>query len=866
MQKERAFAFHQWTIADVERHFEVNSKEGLSKKRAHFRFQKYGSNSLQNVETTSALKIILNQFSNFFIGLLFVAAVISYFVDGALQAMVLIAIILLNVFMGFFQEYKAEKALSSLKSAFKSKVKVLREGKTSIIDSEAVTLGDIVILEAGDSVPADLRVIESNSLRANESGLTGESLPIGKYDQIENIDTPLADRRNMLYGSTSVVAGHGAGIVVAIGKDTEFGKIAELMVEPEGKTPLEKQILVIGKTLTYISIGLVLILFILGYFRGYEVLPLATFTIAMLVGAVPESLPTIITLALAIGVSKMAKKKAIVRRMAVIETFGATNIIATDKTGTLTNNELSIARVAVLTNGKLETTEVETNQHVNQQILNLFEKGVLCSNVNSKEAEELIGDPIDIAVVKKAISFHEGIILKTKPFKRLMEVPFDSEKKYMATLIESPGHKREIIIKGAPEKVVTYCNLSSSEKKEIKKLTDNMSERGLKVIALATKTVDEKSFSTLHHLKFIGLFGLVDEPSSGIKDAIAKTIGAGIRPIMITGDHPETARFVARKIGLEISDDEIIVGTDFDKLNPKELKEALQKVKIFARVTPENKIFIVEKLEKAGFCVTVTGDGVNDAPAIKRASIGVAMGIKGTDVARESADVILSDDKYSTIVLAIEYGRTVYDNIKNAIIFLLAGSFSEVYLVGFAFIFDLPMPLLTLQILWINMIIDSVPALALAFEEPSVKTLKEKPRSAESKGMKKPIRYAIYLSLAGFVISLLLYLWGLGISIENARTLVFSFLVFSQLAFVFSIRSPHRIWQNVSSFFTNKFMIVAIVISLLLQGLTFVKPMDKIFSVGTLSQIEIIVLIIAVLISFLVAEIIRWQMDKKKAL
>ena len=862
--KERAYAFHQWPITDVERHFEVNAKEGLSSRRAYFRLDKYGPNSLQNLQETGPLKIFLNQFSNFFIALLFVAALISYFVDGWLQASVLIAIILLNVFMGFFQEYKAEKALSCLKDSIKTKVKVLREGKTTIVDGNSVTLGDVVILEAGDSVPADLRVIESSSLRVDESALTGESLPVGKYDQAEEIDTPLADRRNMLYGSTTVVAGHGVGIVVAIGKDSEFGKIAELMVEPESKTPLERQILAIGKTLTLVSVGLVVILFIIGFLRGYETLPLATFTIAMLVGAVPESLPTIITLALAIGVSKMAKKKAIVRRMAVIETFGATNVICTDKTGTLTNNELSVARASVLSDGQLDTVDVESNAHVENEILNLFEKGILCCNVSTKEAEELIGDPIDVAVVLKAKSFHEGIILKTKPYKRLMEVPFDSEKKYMATLVESPDHKREIIVKGAPEKVLSYCGLDKATKEEITKLTESMSERGLKVIALATKEVDKKSFSTLHNMKFRGLFGLVDEPSPGVREAIAKTIRAGIRPIMLTGDHPETARFVARKVGLDVKDDEIIIGTDFDKLNRRDLKKALEKVKIFARITPENKIFIVESLEKSGFCVTVTGDGVNDAPAIKRASIGIAMGIKGTDMARESADVILSDDKYSTIVSAIEYGRTVYDNIKNAIIFLLSGSFSEVYLVGFAFIFDLPMPLLTLQILWVNMIIDSLPALALAFEEPSNKTIKEKPRSAESKGMRGPIIYAAYLSVTGFVVSLVLYLWGLGNSIENARTLVFSFLVFSQLAFVFSIRSPHRIWQNTRSFFSNKFMLVAIGVSVLLQSLTFVEPLDKIFGVNALSKQEIGVLVASVTFSFIIAEIIRWRMDKNK--
>jgi len=865
MQKEREYAFHQWPIADVERHFKVDSREGLSSKRARFRVEKYGANSLETEKGLGALKIFLNQFSNFFIVLLLVAAIILYFVDGALQASVLVVIIIFNVLLGFFQEYKAERALLLLKNAVKAKVKVLRDGKTSVVESSAVTLGDVVLLEAGDLIPADLRVIESNSMRVNESALTGESLPLGKYDQIEDIDTPLADRRNMLYSSTTVVAGNGAGIVVAIGKDSEFGKIAKLMDEPEEKTPLEKQTLFIGKILTVVAIVLVLVLFLLGFFRGYELLPLATFTIAVLIGAVPESLPTVITLALAIGVSRMARKKAIVRKMAAIETFGITNIIATDKTGTLTDNELTIARVGIISGDKIKTIDLDKPEPADELIINLFEKGVLCSSVTAKEAQELIGDPIDVAIVRKAIDFHEGIILKTKPFSRLMEVPFDSEKKYTAVLVESPGHTREIIVKGAPEKVASFCNLDASAISEIKNLTASMSERGLKVIALATKAIDEKTFSTLSNLTFLGLFGLVDEPSEGIKEAIAKTITAGIRPIMITGDHPETARFVARKIGLNVADDEIIVGNEFDKLGSRELKKVLEKVKIFARVTSEDKILIVEELEKAGFCVTVTGDGVNDAPAIKKASIGVAMGIKGTDVARESADVVLSDDNYATIVSAIEYGRVVYDNIKNAMIFLISTNFAEVILIGFAFIFDLPIPLLTLQILWINMVTDSLPAIALAFGEPSKRTLQEMPRSAGESSMRKPIKYSIYLSIIAFIVSLILYLWAIGNSIESARTLLFNFFVELELAYVFSIRSPLRSWQSVRSFFVNKYLIVAIIISASLQALTFIKPIDKIFSVSSLSGIEIIVLVIAVIISFILAELIRWQIDKKAA-
>lgn len=859
---ERAYAFHQWSIADVERHFEVNTKEGLSERRAYFRLNKYGSNTLQSLEGSGPFKILLGQFTNFFIVLLLIAAIISYFVDGWIQAMVLIAIVILNVLLGFFQEFKAERAVLSLKNSFKSRSKVLRDGKVKLISSERITLGDIILIEAGDLIPADLRVVESHSLRVNESALTGESLPVGKYDQVEDLDTPLADRRSMLFASTMAVAGHGYGVVVSIGRDTEFGKIAGLVSAPEDKTPLEKQVSFLGKTLTLISVVIVAILFLLGFLRGYEALPLLTFTIALLVGAVPESLPTIITLSLAIGVSRMAKKKAIVRKMAVIETLGTTDVIATDKTGTLTDNQLDAARVALIKSNKVVTLNVESAKQIDAPTIELFEKAVLCSNVNTRGAEEFVGDPLDVAIMEKAKSFHEGIIAKTRPFKRIMEVPFDSEKKYMAVLVQSPNHKKEIIIKGAPEKIISLCKINSVHKALILEASMSLSKEGFKLIAVATKQIDESTFSTLNNLKFVGLLGLVDEPSAGIKDAIKKTIEAGIRPIIITGDHPETARFVASKIGFPVNDDEILIGSDLGKLSDRQLIKALEKIKIFARVTPEDKINIVEKLASKGYSVAVTGDGVNDAPAIKKANVGIAMGIKGTDVARDSADIILSDDKYGTIISAIEYGRSVYDNIRNAIIFLLSCSLYEILLIGLAFIFDLPVPLLTLQILWINMVTDSFPALALAFEEPSTKVLKEKPRSANAKSMGQPILYSFYLSTVAFLTGLILYLWGLGYSVDKARSLVFAYGVLQALAYVLSIRSPYRIWQNAKSFAQNKLLIGSIIIVLLLQTVIFTEPFIKIFGVVSLTSGEIVVLAVATLITFIAAEVIRWGLDK----
>ena len=862
MIKEREYAFHQWTVRDVERHFDVTTKEGLSEKRAHFRLQKKGPNSLSSLKETTAWRIFLNQFSNFFIILLFAAAVISYFVDGIIQALVLVAIIVVNVSLGFFQEFKAEKALQSLKSSYKSKCKILRDGKIKIVSSEEIVTGDIVVLDTGDLVPADLRIIKSESMRAQESSLTGESLPISKDTAILPIDTPLADRKNILFGSTTLVAGRGKGIVIATGKNTEFGKIAGMISKTEEKTPLEGRILFLGKILTLIAVVIVVILFILGTLRGYELLPLLTFTIALLVSAVPESLPTIITLALAIGVSKMARKKAIVRRLAVIETLGTTDVIATDKTGTLTDNILNVNKVTLLEKNDLTVVELIAGHDPSKEIAEIFKKSILCSNINTKSTGEMMGDPVEVSIAEKAKSFSKGIITKARLYKREMEIPFDSEKKFMAVLVSDQFRQKELIAKGAPEKIISFCSLSNIQKRKIKKTSSCLSKEGLKVIAVASKKISKEKFSNLSGMQFMGLFGLVDEPSEGIREAITRTVEAGIRPIMITGDHPQTARFVANKVGMDVNDDQIICGKDLDKLSHLELKKALKKVKIFARVTPEDKINIVKTLEDSGYSVAVTGDGVNDAPAIKEASVGIAMGIKGTDVARESADIVLSDDKYSTIVSAVEYGRTVYDNIKNAVTHLLSGNFDELFLIGFAFIFNLPMPLLTLQILWINMVTDSFPALALAFEEPSKKILSDKPRSAKISSMKYSIIYALCLAAVGFTLGILLFLWGLGHSVDKARTLVFTFAVVSELVYVFSIRSPERIWENVRSFFTNKYMIAAISFSLFLQVIIFIKPLQKIFGIVSLNLTEISVLIASIVIAFLAAEIIRWKFDK----
>jgi len=835
---------------------------GLSQGKANFRLQKNGYNSLESLSEAGPLKIFFRQFSNFFIILLFAASAISYFAEGPFQSLILIIIIFVNVTLGFFQEYKAERALSSLKETFHSKAKVMRYGKVRLIDSRELVLGDIVLFEAGDKIPADLRLIEEESLRVNESSLTGESVPVSKNAKTLPMDTTLADRKNMLFCSTIIVAGRGVGVVTATSKETEFGKIAKLVTKEEDKTSLEKQVAYLAKNLTLIAVAFSLVIFLLGWFRNFEILELLTFTIALLVAVVPESLPTAISLSLAIGVSRMAGKKAIVRKLSVVETLGTTNIIVTDKTGTLTNNELEIDKIIAFENGKFLTEEEGKNE---ERQLSLLLHALACSNVSLAKEERKIGDPVEIAIVQKIDDSKKLDQFIEKGYERLFEIPFDSDKKFMAVLVKSDG-KKSLIAKGMPEKVIDFCILKEKEREVILLEVHKLSSMGYKVIALSDKHLGTLKSSALKDMKFRGLLALIDEPSAGVKEAIARTISAGIRPVIITGDHPETARFVAEKIGLSIKDDEIMTGADLQLKRGRAFDECLRNVKIFARATPQDKIQIVQSLQRLGYSVAMTGDGVNDAPALKQAQVGISMGIKGTDIAKDSADIVLADDKYSTIVAAVEYGRTIYDSIKNTIVFLLSGNFIEISLVTVSFLIGLPLPLTALQILWINLITEGLPAMALSFEKPSPNVLRQGPRSISLDTFKGSFVYAAKIAMSLFITSFGLYLWGLQFSTVKAKTIVFCFIVFAELVNVLSIRSRDRIWRNPLEFFENKYLTGFILIAFSLQLAIFTPFIAEIFGIVPLGASDIGLLSGAVIINFIVAELVHAGHDRRSSL
>ncbi len=845
----KKFAYYQWAVDDVIKHFGTNVDFGLAQKTAESLLKKNGPNSLRQRRDVSAWQILWRQFSNLFIILLLAAAIISYLSAGLIQAIVLIFIILINLALGFFQEYKAERSILDLERSYKSNTSVIRDNVSQNIENEEIVIGDIVELMAGNKVPADLRLVEAVSLSIDESTLTGESLPVEKRTNPCPIETALADRKNMAYAGTLVTAGHGKGVVVAIAGETEFGKIAGLVETVEDKTHLEKEVLYLSKVLGGIALVLAVIVFGMGYYQGLPVWELLTFTIALLIGMVPESLPTAITLALSVGVSRMAQKKAIVRRLAVVETLGSVNVIATDKTGTLTKNILTLSKMFLVEDSGIREQDIDSSA----KSLKLLSLGFYCSSS---------GDSLDKAIALALSKFSDLKKTRTQ-FHQISEMPFSSEKKYM-TVIGDIGGQKHLIVKGSTEKVLHFCDCSVDESQEISAQVTKISRLGYKVIALAEKSLKPNQSSALKGLKFLGLFAFSDEASLGVKEAISKTISAGIRPIMITGDHLETAKVIANSIGFAAEDQDIITGEMFEKMTKTELSAALQTVKIFARVTPLDKINIVKALQENGYCVAMTGDGTNDAPALQEADVGISMGRRGTDVAKDASDIVLADDHYSTIVSAVEYGRAIQDNIRNVITLLISGNFNEVILIVIAFLFSLPVPFLALQLLWINMITENFSAITLAFEKPSRSVLSQKPRPVNANSLKSSIKYALYLALVSFILSLGLYLWGLNFSISKARTLVFVFIVFLELGYAFSIRNREPIWRNFRGFFENKYLLLSALVIVVIQFLIFTTPLASIFSVVTLTIKESLTVVCLVVFSFIFAEMIKEFLTNKE--
>ncbi len=810
-----------------------SSINGLSSSEAQKRLSKYGKNELVEEKKAGPLRIFLEQFKEILILILIIAAIAAYYVGDTIDAVVILVVVVINAVVGFIQEYRAEKAMEKLKGLISTEAVVFRDGQEQTVPAGELTLGDIVLLEEGDNVPADLRIIESYDLLIDESAMTGESLPVEKHAQ-----TILSDdhgTENMAFMETDVASGRGKGVVVEIGMDTEIGKIAEMIQEEEEQTPLQQKIGTLGKTLGLLAVIVCSVVFVLEYLQGVPLVDTFMTAVSLAVAAVPEGLPAILTLTLALGMQRMAKSNAIVRKLLAVETLGSCNVICTDKTGTLTLNQMTV-RDARVKDQKM-----------------VYTIAALCNNATQSEGK-LLGDPTDASLLVYADEngYNRKELEEKNP--RLLEIPLDSTRKRMTT-VNQIGNDRYVLIKGAPEVLLQkcsqidgedgVCSLKVEDTENTMKDLQEMTGNALRVLGFAYRKLGpeedlEDKESLEKELIFAGLVGMMDPPREEAKQAIAQAKKAGIKVVMITGDHKDTAVAIARDI--EITDDEEIValtGSDLDQLTDQEFEDMVDDVRVYARVFPEQKVRIVETLKKKGNVASMTGDGVNDAPALKKAAIGVAMG-SGTDVAKESADMLLQDDNFATIVQAVREGRTIFDNIRRFVRFQLSTNIGAILTITSSSIMGLPVPFNPIQVLWINIIMDGPPAQSLGVEPPEQGVMERPPLKEEI----IPRKNLIKIVIAGVVmtvgtLALYSYMLSTGNELNRAMTMAFTVFVMYQIFNVFNCRSDGG--------FSNKVLFIAVGASLLLQIAVIYLPfLQGIFRTTALGLFDwVVILLIA---------------------
>lgn len=822
--------WHQKTVKDVFSDLKTGVK-GLPSKEAAVRLEKCGYNRIAARKKFGPLKIFLNQFRSFLVLILIFAAVISAVFADITDAVLILIIVIINSILGFVQEFRAEKSMEALKKLTVPVAKVLRDGKIKEISSEQLVPGDIVLIESGDSIPADGRLIELVNLQVDESSLTGESAAVQK-NQCVLKEAVVADRKNMVFMGTIATTGRARYAVTETGMGTEIGKIAGFLDKIETETPLQKRLGHFGRWLGLAVIIIAAATFVLGLVRGEQLYTMALTSVTIAVSAVPEGLPAIVTVTLALGTRVMARKNAIIRKLSAVESLGSVTVICSDKTGTLTTNEMTVKKIFA---GNKIIDVSGSGFDVNGDFLigkksaevkgcleELLKIGILCNDShlvkNDNGGYKIVGDPTEGALLvagAKAGFWKDKLAEK---YARINEIPFTSERKMMTT-IHQADNKKFAYFKGAPEKILSICKIPDKEKGKINKTVENMGKDGLRVLAFAKKRIKGKAdIGALEkNLIFAGLAGMIDPPRKEVKDAIKTCRQAGIRVVMITGDHRVTAEAVGKEIGLLIKGKErILTGEELDKMDYSELKRVVKQVNIYARISPENKLSIVSALKNNGEIVAVTGDGVNDAPALKKADVGIAMGIKGTDVAKDASDIVLADDNFSTIVSAVEEGRGVYENIRKFVRYILSVNFSEIFFITLSVLFHLPLPLLPVQILWINLLTDGVPALTLTVDQKEKDIMKRKPRDPKATITSNS---KIFILTAGMVLlaaDFAAFAIGLSHSIEKARTMALTATVLFELAFVFNCRSESRSVFRKNPL-TNKYLCVSAVLTILLQ-------------------------------------------------
>ncbi|WP_336514071.1 cation-translocating P-type ATPase [Pollutibacter soli] len=829
--------FHNIEIAEV--YSKTGSSEiGLSDEQVSQKKEEFGLNELQEKKKKPAWMIFLSQFKDFMILILIAAAVISGFAGDMTDAIIILVIVFLNAVVGFIQEYNAEKAMEALKKLATLQTQVIRNGTTHHLPSAELVPGDLVLLEAGNAVPADIRLTETHILKIDESALTGESVPVDKSSKlIPDEDIPLGDRFNLAFKGTLITNGRGKGIVTATGMQTEIGKIASLLQEGETVTPLQKRLADFGKKLSWLILAVCAIMFGVGILRGEEPIKMLLLSISLAVAAIPEALPALITIALAMGAKRLVKQNALIRKLPAVETLGSITFICSDKTGTLTENRMKVVK----------TDEKDSGDKIEGEISMLAAALALNNDVGIDEENKFTGDPTEIALVEHFIQQHSAEQWNTfrEQFPRVAELPFDSDRKCMSTVHDFQGRKL-ILSKGAVEYVAAALE-NQQLARIILEQADKLAADGIRVLAFAYKITDRLpdpfDYSNVEKdLIYAGLTGMVDPPRKQAKQSITDCRTAGIVPVMITGDHPATAAFIAKEIGILRSNDQVLTGSQLKNLSESEYNERVEQVKVYARVSPEQKLQIVKTLQAKHHYVSMTGDGVNDAPSLKRADIGVAMGITGTDVSKEAADMILLDDNFTTIVKAIREGRRIYDNIRKFVKYIMTCNGAEIWTIFLAPFLGLPIPLLPIHLLWINLVTDGLPGLALAGEGAEKDIMQRPPRDTRESLFAHGIGFHIAwvgLLMAGLTLGT--QAWAVHESKEHWQTIVFTVLAFTQLAHVMAIRSERQFLFR-QGFFSNLPLLGAVVLTIILQlGVIYLPFANKLFKTQPLTLSEILV-------------------------
>lgn len=824
------------TSNEIMEQLNTNLNEGLSSEEAAKRLNEFGANKLKAKPKKTILQLFFAQINDILIYILLGAAVLSAIMKDYNEAVIILIVVLINAVVGVVQESKAEKALEALKKLSTPKAVVKRDGELKEIPSEEVVPGDIIILDAGRYIPADLRLIETANLKIEESALTGESVPSEKDGSktFKDSEVPLGDQINMAFSSTLVTYGRGIGIAVETGMNTQIGKIAKMLDDTENEmTPLQKKLAELGKYLGIGAIAICVIMFIVGIIQGQEIFDMLLTAISLAVAAIPEGLAAIVAIVLAMGVQRMIKENAIVRKLPAVETLGAVNVVCSDKTGTLTQNKMTVTKF--YSNSKLKTIDELDINNPSERLL--LEDLVLCNDATYSEGSQT-GDPTEIALLVAGVKYDLTKESLQESHERCNEAPFDSDRKLMSTVNYYGDNSYRVYTKGAIDNILKICKgayingeivpMTEELEEEIMKASNSMSDEALRVLGAAYKEISSSNGTVDDFEKdliFVGLVGMIDPPRLEVKDSINVCKHAGIKTIMITGDHKKTAFAIAKELNIAKDESQCISGAELDKLSDDELSNKIDDLRVFARVSPEHKVKIVKAFKSKGNIVSMTGDGVNDAPSLKTADIGVAMGITGTDVAKGAADMVLTDDNFSTIVSAIEEGRNIFNNIKKSIMFLLSCNLGEIFALFIAILLGWEAPLRPIHILWVNLITDTLPALSLGVDPGDKNVMDNKPRDPKESLFKHEGVFMVVNGIFIGALTLLAYQIGLHKygSVVHAQTMAFVVLSVSQLFHALNLRHPKKSIFQVG-LFTNKYLIFSIIIGIFLQDIIITVP------------------------------------------